>query len=79
MRYNINQRQLDVVWVDTITGEIIKNAKKIVDYNKKSHKIAFLRLCEEFYDLHFKCDRRCDSLCLTFPDTCKDTELPIPF
>lgn len=79
MKYNINQRQLDVVWVDSITGEIIRNAKKIVDNNNKSHKIAFLRLCEEFYDLHFKGDRRSDSLWLTFPDTSKDTELPIPF
>lgn len=77
--YIKHRRRLDVVWVDSITGEVRRNDKKIINNDIKSHKIAFLRLCEEFYDLHFKGDRRSDSLWLTFPDTSKDEELPLLF
>lgn len=74
-----NKRLLTVVQVDTITGEIYYNVTKIVDYQNKSHKVAFLRLCEKFFDSHFTGVRNCQSLQLTFPDTSKDEELPIPF
>lgn len=75
----VNKRLLTVVQVDTITGEIFYNVTKIVDFNNKSYKVAFLRLCEQFYDSHFNGNRNCQSLQLTFPDTSKEEELPIPF